>query len=128
MPEHLPHVRPVLVFDGECRFCRAWVGRWKLLTGDRIDYVAYQETDGRFAGFPQETFATSVHLMLPDGTALRGAHAVFSALALGADRRAMLWTYEHVPGFAWICESIYGWIAAHREFGYWVTKKLGISR
>ena len=35
--------RPLLVFDGECPFCRAWVDYWKRLTGDRIDYAPYQE-------------------------------------------------------------------------------------
>ena len=33
---------PVLVFDGECGFCRVWVEYWKRLTGERVEYVAFQ--------------------------------------------------------------------------------------
>src|SRR5437773_2587310 len=33
-----PPAKPLLIFDGECGFCRRWIERWQAKTGDRIDY------------------------------------------------------------------------------------------
>ncbi|MCZ6572672.1 MAG: dual specificity protein phosphatase family protein, partial [Planctomycetota bacterium] len=41
---------PLLVFDGDCGFCRRWVERWKRETGDRVAYTPYQEVGDRFPG------------------------------------------------------------------------------
>ncbi len=89
--------RPVMVFDGDCGFCRRWIERWRHTTGDRIDYVAFQDAGSRFADIPQEQFAQAVHLIEADGHVARGAEAVFRALAVGAGRRWPLWCYRHVP-------------------------------
>ena len=70
--------RPLLVFDGECPFCRAWVDYWKRLTGDRIDYAPYQEVGARFPGISPEQFATAAKLILPNREVRSGAHAVLS--------------------------------------------------
>jgi hypothetical protein len=35
--------RPLLVFDGDCSFCWAWVEYWKDSTGNRVDYSPFQE-------------------------------------------------------------------------------------
>src|SRR5437870_6301564 len=47
--------RPLLVFDGECPFCRAWVTYWKHLTGDRVLYASYQEVGQRFPKSPAKS-------------------------------------------------------------------------
>jgi predicted DCC family thiol-disulfide oxidoreductase YuxK len=33
---------PLLIFDGDCGFCRIWVEYWKRLTGDLVAYGPYQ--------------------------------------------------------------------------------------
>ena len=106
--------RPVMVFDGDCGFCRRWIERWRHTTGDRIDYVAFQDAGSRFADIPQEQFAQAVHLIEADGHVARGAEAVFRALAVGAGRRWPLWCYRHVPFAASITESCYRAVARHR--------------
>ena len=30
--------KPILVYDGDCSFCRLWIGRWRDLTADRVRY------------------------------------------------------------------------------------------
>lgn len=116
--------RPLLVFDGECPFCRAWVEYWKRLTGERVLYVAYQEVGQRFPNVPQADFASAVKLILPGGEVRSGAHAVFTLLALLPGRRWMLWFYLHVPGFALVAETAYGIISRHRSFCYRATQLL----
>jgi len=123
MPEE-SRDRPLLVFDGDCSFCRAWVDVWKRLTGDDIDYATYQEAGSRFPDIPRERFATAVQLILPDGEVRSGAHAVFSSLARVRGKAWALWAYEHVPGFAAVAEAAYGVCARHRSFFYSVTKLL----
>ena len=115
---------PLLVFDGDCGFCRAWVDYWKTLTGDRVDYAPLQEVGERFPQVSGEEFASAVKLVLPSGEVRSGAHAVFTALATVPDRRWMLWSHDRVPGVASLCEAAYRTIANHRSVAYWVTKLL----
>lgn len=116
--------RPLLVFDGACTFCRAWVEYWKQLTSDRVLYAPYQEIGDRFPAIAQSEFAAAVHLILPDGEKFTGAHAVFRLLALLPGRNSWLRLYEHVPGVALVSEAAYRVIAQHRSFAYQVTKIL----
>src|SRR5689334_1490180 len=48
--------RPLLIYDGGCSFCRRWVERWRMLTGDAIEYEPSQTAAGRYPEIPQETF------------------------------------------------------------------------
>jgi len=31
-----PPAKPLLVYDGDCRFCTLWIKCWQQITGDRI--------------------------------------------------------------------------------------------
>ena len=115
---------PLLVFDGDCGFCRTWVDYWKGLTSDRVNYVSFQEAGERFPQVSREEFASAVKLILPRGEVRSGAHAVFTALASVPDRRWMLWSYDRVPGAGPLCEAAYRTIANHRSIAYWVTRLL----
>jgi hypothetical protein len=66
--------RPLLVFDGDCSFCRAWVEYWKDSTGNRVDYSPFQEV-GEFPHVSHQQFTSAVKLILPDGEVRNGAHA-----------------------------------------------------
>jgi len=117
----MPPALPLLIFDGDCRFCRLWIGYWKQLTGDRLAYAPYQEVAAQFPQIPIENFKRAVHLVLPDGEILAAAHAVFRSLACLPKYAWMLWAYHHVPAFAAVSEWIYRLVAAHRSFFYRVT-------
>jgi len=121
--KHAPE-RPLVVFDGDCSFCRAWVDRWRQITGDRADYVAFQEIGERFPEIPREAFSASVQLILPDGEVFSAAHAVFRLLALVPGRSVPLWLYQRVPGFRPASEAAYRLIARHRSLGYRITQWL----
>ncbi len=115
--------KPLMVFDGECRFCRAWIEYWKDLTGERVEYAPYQEVAEQFPDVPRQEFAESVQIFLADGERRSGAHAAFSALALG-EKTWPLRAYEHVPGSAAVAEAAYRTIARHRDAGYKITRLL----
>jgi len=114
---------PELIFDGDCSFCRIWVGYWKMLTGDRVEYAPYQSDAGRFPEVPIDEFRKAVQFF-ENGQRRSGAEAVFHLLASGSGIRWPLWLYDHMPGAAPASEAVYSFIAAHRNFGYQVTRAL----
>ncbi|MHB2025375.1 MAG: lipase maturation factor family protein [Elusimicrobiota bacterium] len=107
--------KPALIFDGDCGFCRRWVGRWRAMTEDRVEYATFQSAAGRFPQIKQKDFEGAVHLIDMDGRVWRGAAAVFRLLRIGADKRWPLRLYSRVPPFAWTCETFYGFVARHRQ-------------
>ena len=109
-----PPARPLLLFDGDCGFCRRWILRWKVLTGDRVDYAPSQEAGSRFPEIAVEDFRRSVQLVLPDGRVFSGAEAVFASLSFAPRGGRFLSVYRRVPGFAALTEWIYRLIARHR--------------
>ena len=116
--------RPLILWDGECAFCRAWVERGRHAIGERAEWATYQEAGHRVPSVPREQFARAVHLVEPDGRITRGAEAVFRALALAPGRGLALRLYRHLPGVAPVSEAGYAWIAAHRPFADRVTRLL----
>ena len=117
----MPATPPLLIFDGDCSFCRIWVDFWRQLTGDQLAYAPYQEVATQFPQIPLENFRRAVQLILPDGEVLSAAHAVFRSLAFVRKYAWMLWVYRRLLGFARISEWIYRVVAAHRPFFYNVT-------
>ena len=111
-----PPSKPLLVFDGDCRFCRRWIARWKNATGNAVDYLPFQdEVVARcFSEIPRPDFEEAVHLIMPDGSVCRGAEAVFKSLVQGGRHRWLLALYRMVPGFADLSELLYEEVALHR--------------
>jgi predicted DCC family thiol-disulfide oxidoreductase YuxK len=107
-------MKPLLIYDGECGFCLEWIARWRAATGDRVDYAPYQEAAGQFPDIPRERFAEAVQLREPDGRWSSGAEAVFRALSYAPGRGWPLALYRRLPGFAWLAEHSYRWVAGHR--------------
>ncbi len=108
--------KPILLYDGDCGFCRRWIERWRKTTGDLVDYAAYQEAGGRFPSISEAEFRAAVQLVEPDGTIYRAAEAVFRSLAMNRSHRWPLWIYTRVPGAKFLAEGFYRLIAANRAF------------
>ena len=105
-----------MVFDGDCGFCRRWIARWKLATGDAVDYIPFQDESVavQFPEIPPTDFAEAVHLILPDGSVGRGAEAVFRSLAAGGRHTWLFGLYRRLPAFADVSELFYEEVALHR--------------
>ena len=114
--------KSVVVFDGQCAFCRLWIDYWRRMTGNQVEYLAYQEIADRFPGIPAERFREAVHVVLPDGEVLSGARAVFQLLTHAPGGPLWLWLYDRIPGFAPTTELGYRIVARHRNFSYRVTR------
>lgn len=116
------HQTPLLIYDGDCAFCRLWIERWKTLTGERVEYAPYQETADLFPAIPKEDFKTSVQFIVSDGSVFKGAHAVCRTLQYAPMLRWLLWMYEHVPGISAAAGSVYRFVASHRNGLYKLSR------
>lgn len=105
---------PVVVFDGDCGFCRRCVLWLRARTGERVDYRPYQEVHAQFPQVEPAAFARAVHLIDTDGRASSGATAVARVLRFAPGWGWAPLVHRFVPGAAWISERAYRIVADHR--------------
>jgi predicted DCC family thiol-disulfide oxidoreductase YuxK len=112
-----PPSKPLLIFDGDCNFCTVWVHRWQHVTGEQVEYIPFQDpTVGRrFPELPREFFEKAVHLVETNGLVYYGAEAAFRTLAYGEQEPLLLHWYERSSLFARLTESVYRFVARHRQ-------------
>jgi lipase maturation factor 1 len=131
-PEQLVHSappadRPLLIYDGDCRFCLRWIARWQETIRDKVDVAPFQSAGARFAeDIPVQCFHSAVRLIEPDGKVYGGAEAVFRALSYSATpgSGAGYWCYQRLPGFGIITRAFYDYVAKHRELASVLTNAL----
>jgi lipase maturation factor 1 len=119
-----PPPKPLMIWDGECHFCKRWIERWREITAGKVDYATYQKAAARFPEIPIEQFKRSVVFIEPDGEAFFAAEAVYRSLRYRSSRKWLAWSYDHVPGFGRISEAAYKFIARHRSLGSIFTRLL----
>src|SRR5207247_395586 len=119
-----PPPRPLMIWDGECHFCKRWIERWREITAGKVDYATYQEATNRFPEIPIEQFKRAVAFVEPDGNAFFAAEAVYRSLRYRSSRRWLDWCYNRLPGFAAGSELAYKFVARHRGVGSAVTRLL----
>jgi predicted DCC family thiol-disulfide oxidoreductase YuxK len=116
--------KPLMVWDGECLFCKMWIERWREITAGKVDYATYQQAASQFSEIPLDQFKRAMAFIEPDGKIFFAAEAVYRSLQYRSSRKWLAWSYDHVPGFAAISESAYKFIARHRSLGSSVTRLL----
>src|SRR5436305_13967591 len=114
--------RPVMIYDGDCAFCRARVEGWREAVGSQIDFVPFQEAAAKLPQIPEREFRRAVHFIDAGGRVSRGAEAVFRAMASCGRKRLLLWLYVSLPPFAFAAELVYRFIAANRGPITWVYR------
>jgi predicted DCC family thiol-disulfide oxidoreductase YuxK len=113
-----PPAKPLMIFDGDCNFCAFWICRWQGATGERVEYLPFQDPSiaARFPELPRDEFERAVQLLEPDGAVYSGAEAACRALAHNPHEQWLLDWYVHSPVFARTLEWGYGFVASHRRF------------
>ena len=119
-----PPTKPLLIWDGECHFCKLWIERWREITAGKVDYATYEQATHQFPEISVEQFKRAMAFIEPDGEAFFAAEAVYRSLGYRSSRRWLAWSYDHVPGFAAISETAYKFIARHRGLGSTFTRLL----
>src|ERR1700736_2263100 len=119
-----PPPKPLIIWDGDCHFCRRWIERWREITRGAVDYATSQKSAERFPEIPRDRFERSVIYIETDGCVFGGAEAVFRSLRCRSSKKWLAWNYDHVPGFAPVSETLYKIIASNRRFASAITRFL----
>lgn len=114
--------KAVLIYDGDCGFCKRWVERWRGRTGETVEYVASRQAGERFPRLNPEELEHAVFFLEPDGRQSRAAEAVFRLLTYGSSSKGWLWAYEHFPGFRPASELAYRCVSRHRKTASRLTR------
>ena len=126
IPLHVSNLppKPLIIWDGDCHFCRRWIERWREITRGVVDYATSQESAERFPEIPREQFERSVIYIETDGAVYSGAEAVFRSLRCRSSKKWLAWSYDRLPAFAPVSESLYRIISCNRRFASVITKLL----
>ena len=118
-------VKAVLIFDGDCGFCRYWIARWRVRTAGQVEFLPFQDPSVtvRFPNVSVERSRRAVQLVTSEGEVFEGAHAVFRLLAITGPRWPLM-AYRQVPFVSGIAERAYRLIAGHRPLFSRLTRWL----
>jgi predicted DCC family thiol-disulfide oxidoreductase YuxK len=119
-----PPPKPLMIWDGDCHFCKRWIERWREMTAGKVDYATSQEVGNRFPEIAPDEFKRAVCFIEPDGQTFFAAEAVYRSLQYRSSKRWLVWSYDHIPGFAAISEFGYKLIASNRATGSIITRLL----
>ncbi|MFT5207778.1 MAG: putative DCC family thiol-disulfide oxidoreductase YuxK [Candidatus Omnitrophota bacterium] len=109
-----PPPKPLLIFDGDCGFCRRWIKRWKSITGDSVTYSEYQIVSDGYPEIDRGMFKKSVVFIDTHGSVLVGAEAVYASIAINSKKRWLLEMYRRITLFRFGSDVGYALIAANR--------------
>jgi len=109
--------KPLMIYDGECNFCKFWIIRWQQATEGKVEYIRLQDPRVRqqFPEIPREQFEESVQFIETNGRIYTGAEAVFRSLVYARGLSWLLWVYQHLPGVEPVAEWMYHFVAGHRD-------------
>lgn len=111
--------RPLVIYDGDCRFCRFWIALWsRSRSGSRLCYAPYQRAAQHFPGIGAAGFSEAVYLLWPSQPPVRAAEAVFRILAADKPRGMYalpLRLYRRSRLVRAASEAAYRFVARHRE-------------
>ena len=102
-----PTQPPILIFDGDCAFCRAAVDRWSEAIGGQVAFAPYQSVAADFPQIDQADFRRAIQYVDHDGLRVAwGGGGVSRKCRLRAECW-LLWLYTWFPPFAFAAEAIY---------------------
>ncbi len=109
--------KPVIVFDGECSFCRRQIDRVRRKDRHELFEYAARQTPGledRFPALADSDFNTGMRLIEPDERLYVGADALYEITRRLKPWKWIAWIYR-IPGLTQLFRAIYAWIAANRH-------------
>jgi len=111
-----PPALPILVFDGDCGFCTTsarFLAR-RVIGGRPAAVAPWQRLDLAGLGLTPDQCAAAVQWVGKDGRAVSGHAAIAAALRAGHPGWRPLGALLTAPGFSWLAERLYSWVASHR--------------
>jgi len=109
-------LKPAVIFDGECNFCRSQIDTLRRLDGrDRMEFISLHDPEigVRYPDLSHEQMMEQMWIVTPDGTRHGGAYAVRYLTRL----LPILWPIAplmYIPGTMGIWQCLYNQIAKRR--------------
>lgn len=121
--QYPPSKLPLLIWDGECGFCKYWITNWTQKTKNRIDFKPYQEAAKNFPDIPLKEFKKASRLIETDGSIYSGPNSAFRSF-IYFDNKNKFWynLYSRNKLFAFLSDAGYNFIAKHRNLMFKLTK------
>lgn len=114
----------MMVFDGNCGFCRYWVVKWMKISGTEVEYKPYQKVAVNFSDIEEIHFKEAVRYIALDGTVYSGPEAAYITY-YNKNKVPFLYTwYMEKNWFRKFSDVTYQWVADHRNFMSKVSVRL----
>lgn len=107
--------KPLLIWDGDCGFCRRWAQRLERWTQGRIALAPSQTVGQRYPSIPQDLFAQTVVLVESDSQYYTGAEACLRSLKGVGWAEGLYSLYRKSALCARLMESGYRFVARNRS-------------
>lgn len=120
--KNIPAVN-ILVWDGQCGFCKYWKTRWEARTEGKIDFATYQEVAENFPDIPLKEFKKASRLIETDGQIYAGPDSAYRSIYHTGNK---FWheLYQNSSLFRSLSDHGYNHIAKNRSFYFKITKLL----
>ena len=106
--------RPVLVYDGDCAFCRSCVRVLERIVPD-AEIVAWQLTDLAELGITERQAVDAVQWVQIDGTVRSGHEAIAAVLNTAGRIWKIIGRTILLPGISWMAAKVYRLVADNRN-------------
>tara|TARA_Y100001960_G_C14455789_1_gene719530 strand:+ start:276 stop:743 length:468 start_codon:yes stop_codon:yes gene_type:complete len=107
--------KPILVYDGDCEFCKVWISRWRSITHEKVACSPYQKVADDYPDISTEQFGSAVFFFDSAGKSYSGAQAIFKTFSYAPNGKWIFDFYESSPSFAFFSEWIYKKLAENRK-------------
>lgn len=118
-----PANKPMLVWDGECGFCKYWILYLKNKTGNNLDFETFQKVSENFSDIPLKEFKKASRLIEMDGFVFSGPDSLYRSLEY-FEKPQPHWHrwYKNYKWFRFGSDHAYNFIAKHRSLMFSITK------
>jgi len=119
-----PKEKPVLVWDGDCGFCKYWVTRWKKISANKINFQTYQKVASNFPDIPIKEFKKASRFITTEGKVHSGPDSAYMSYFVANKNSSWHRWYITYKWFQRISDDGYNHIAKNRSFFFSLTKTM----
>ncbi|CAL67009.1 thiol-disulfide oxidoreductase DCC family protein [Christiangramia forsetii] len=118
-----PPPKNILIWDGDCGFCKFWKTRWQEKTKGKIVFKTFQDYASHFPDIPIKEFKKASRLIETDGKIYGGPDSAYRSLWHSGNK---VWhqLYNSNSIFRSLSNHGYNHIAKNRSFYFKLTKLL----
>lgn len=115
-PTKTPACLPVLIFDGDCGICTTFARflERRVVRAGSTSVAPWQQLDLAELGLSTDRCQAAVQWVGESGQVASGHAAIAATLRVGHPVWRPVGALLVAPGFSWLAERLYCWVADHR--------------